>query len=161
MWETKHWTPEGFAGVARRLNEAGFAPIFIGSKAEQPLNHSITSRAPGSADLTGQTTLADVVALIRRAAVVVTNDSGAMHIAAALGKPAVSIFGPTNPVQVGPYGQPGSVVRLSLPCSPCNFRRLSQCPYGHACMRDLPTDTVMDRIREILALSPHPKMLTC
>jgi len=150
MWETKHWTEEGFAGVARRLNESGFAPIIIGTKEEQGLNHSIHARAPGSVDFTGQTTLADVVALIRRAAVVVTNDSGAMHIAAALGKPAVSIFGPTNPVQVGPYGQPGSVVRLNLPCSPCNFRRLSQCPHGHACMQDLPAEMVMERVREVL-----------
>jgi lipopolysaccharide heptosyltransferase I len=150
MWETKHWTAEGFAGVARRLNEGGFAPIIIGTKEEQGLNHSIHARAPGSVDFTGQTTLGDVVALMRRAAVVVTNDSGAMHIAAALGKPAVSIFGPTNPVQVGPYRQPGSVVRLNLPCSPCNYRRLSQCPHGHACMEDLPVEMVMERVREVL-----------
>jgi lipopolysaccharide heptosyltransferase I len=155
MWETKHWTSEGFAGVARRLNESGFAPIFIGTQPEQALNRSIQARAPGSIDFTGKTNLADAIALIRRAAVVVTNDSGAMHIAAALGRPAVSIFGPTNPVTVGPYGQPGSVVRLSLPCSPCNFRRLSQCPYSHRCMRDLSVDIVMDRIRDILAPAPH------
>ena len=151
MWETKHWTPEGFAGVARRLAETGFAPIFIGTKSERALNASIRAQAPGSTDFTGQTSLADVVALIRRAALVVTNDSGATHIAAALGKPAITIFGPTNPVQVGPYGQPGSVVRLNLPCSPCNYRRLSQCPFGHACMRDLTVEMVMERIREILS----------
>jgi lipopolysaccharide heptosyltransferase I len=149
-WETKHWTPEGFAAVARRLLQSGFLPIFIGSKDEQPLNHSIHTQAPGSTDFTGQTSLADAVALIRRAALVVTNDSGLMHVSAALGKPTVSIFGPTNPVHVGPYGQPASVVRLDLPCSPCNYRRLIQCPNGHACMRDLTVDMVMDRIREVL-----------
>jgi lipopolysaccharide heptosyltransferase I len=150
MWETKHWKPEGFAGVARALVENGFLPVFVGSKGERALNGDIHARAPGSTDFTGQTSLADVVALIRRAAVVVTNDSGVMHIAAALGKPAISIFGPTNPVHVGPYGQPGSVVRLDLPCSPCNYRRLAQCPNGHACMRDLTVEMVMDRIREVL-----------
>jgi ADP-heptose:LPS heptosyltransferase len=77
-----------------------------------------------------------------------------MHVAAALGKPAVSIFGPTNPVQVGPYGQPGFVVRLDLPCSPCNYRRLVQCPNGHACMRDLTADMVMDRVRVVLSPAP-------
>jgi heptosyltransferase-2 len=123
----------------------------IGSKGEQALNRSVREQAPGTTDFTGQTSLADAVALIRRAAVVVTNDSGAMHIAAALGRPAVSIFGPTNPVQVGPYGQPGSVVRLDLPCSPCNYRLLAQCPNGHACMRDLPARMVMDKIRAVLA----------
>jgi lipopolysaccharide heptosyltransferase II len=153
-WETKHWTPEGFAAVARRLLQSGFLPIFIGSKDEQPLNHSIHTQAPGSTDFTGQTSLADAVALIRRAALVVTNDSGLMHVAAALGKPAVSIFGPTNPVQVGPYGQPGFVVRLDLPCSPCNYRRLVQCPNGHACMRDLTADMVMDRVRVVLSPAP-------
>jgi len=150
MWETKQWTPEGFAGVARRLAGNGFVPIFIGSKSEQARNRSIQAQVPGSTDFTGQTGLADAVALIRRAALVVTNDSGATHIAAALGRPGVTIFGPTNPVQVGPYGQPGSVVRLDLPCSPCNYRRLSQCPYNHACMRDLTVEMVMDRIRQVL-----------
>jgi lipopolysaccharide heptosyltransferase I len=156
MWETKHWTPEGFAAVARGLVETGFTPILIGSKADQSLGRAIQAQAPGSTDFTGQTNLADAVALIRRAAVVVTNDSGLMHIAAALGKPAISIFGPTNPVQVGPYGQPNSVVRLDLPCSPCNYRRLAQCPNSHACMRDLPADLVLARIREVLAATPSP-----
>jgi lipopolysaccharide heptosyltransferase I len=159
IWETKRWTPEGFAGVARRLVEIGFTPILIGSKSERALNRSIHAQAPGSTDFTGQTSLADAVALIRRAALFVTNDSGLMHIAAALGRPTVSIFGPTNPVQVGPYGQPGSVVRLDLPCSPCNFRRLSQCPHDHACMRDLTVDMVMDRVREVLA-APSPNLST-
>jgi heptosyltransferase-1 len=154
MWETKHWTPEGFAGVARGLVEAGMLPIIIGAKSERGLNRGIQEQAPGSSDFTGQTSLADAVALIRRAAVVVTNDSGLMHIAAALGKPAVSIFGPTNPVQVGPYGQPGSVVRLDLPCSPCNYRNLAQCPNAHACMLDLTVEMVMGRIREVLAAVP-------
>jgi ADP-heptose:LPS heptosyltransferase len=148
MWETKHWTPEGFAAVAKRLAETGFTPILIGGMGERAYNHTIHESAPGATDFTGQTSLADVVALIRRAAVVVTNDSGAMHIAAALGKPAISIFGPTNPVHVGPYGQPQNVVRLDLSCSPCNYRRLSQCPNSHACMRDLPVEMVMERIRE-------------
>ena len=84
-----------------------------------------------------------------------------MHIAAALGRPTVCIFGPTNPVQVGPYGMPRSVVRLNLPCSPCNFRRLSQCPYGHACMRDLTVEMVMDRIREVLAAAAAPQLSKC
>jgi heptosyltransferase I len=155
MWETKHWTPDGFAGVARGLVEAGLTPIFIGSKSEQPLNGRIHSQVPGSSNFTGQTSLADAVALIRRAALVVTNDSGLMHIAAALGRPAISIFGPTNPVQVGPYGQPENVIRLDLPCSPCNYRRLAQCPNDHKCMRDLPVEMVMDRIREVLKDAPH------
>jgi lipopolysaccharide heptosyltransferase I len=153
MWETKHWTPEGFAEVAKRLTDTGFTPILIGGNGERAYNRAIQQQAPGATDFTGQTSLADAVALIRRAAVVVTNDSGAMHIAAALGKPAISIFGPTNPVHVGPYGQPQNVVRLDLSCSPCNYRRLNQCPNGHACMRDLPVEMVMERIRTALPIA--------
>jgi lipopolysaccharide heptosyltransferase I len=160
-WETKHWRPEGFAEVARQLAENGFIPIFIGSKSEQALNRAIHARAPGSTDFTGQTSLADLVALIRRADLVVSNDSASMHIAAALGKPAVSIFGPTNPTQVGPYGQAGCVVRLNLSCSPCNFRRLAQCPHHHACMHDLTVDMVMDRIRKVVPNMPAPQLSPC
>ena len=151
MWETTHWTVAGLAGVARALGGDGFMPVIIGSKGERGLGARIQAEAPGATDFTGQTSLADAVALIRRAAVVLTNDSGLMHIGAALGKPTISIFGPTNPVQVGPYGQMGSVVRLDLPCSPCNYRRLAQCPNGHACMRELTVEMVMRRMREVLA----------
>ena len=150
MWETKHWTSEGFGAAARELARTGALPVLIGTKAEVERNRRIAGIASGTLDLTGKTTLAGVVALIRRAAIVITNDSGAMHIAAALGRPAISIFGPTNPVQVGPYGQPENVVRLDLACSPCNFRRLSQCPNGHACMRDLKAEMVMERVRAAL-----------
>jgi len=161
MWETKHWTPAGFAGVARGLMEQGFVPVLVGGRADGLRNRSVCEQAPGTTDFTGQTSLADVVALLRRATLVVTNDSGVMHIAAALEKPAISIFGPTNPVQVGPYGQPESVVRLDLACSPCNFRRLSQCPNQHACMRDLPVETVMERIHAVLAARRKPEAAQC
>jgi ADP-heptose:LPS heptosyltransferase len=70
----------------------------------------------------------------------------------AIQRPVVSVFGPTNPVHIGPYGQPEAVVRLDLPCSPCNYRRLSQCPYGHKCMEELTAAMVLDRI-DTLALT--------
>jgi lipopolysaccharide heptosyltransferase I len=161
MWETKHWTAEGFAGVARGVMERGFAAILTGGKGDRGLSEGIRAEAPGAMDVTGQTSLADVVALVRRAAVVVTNDSGVMHIAAALGKPAVSIFGPTNPVQVGPYGQPENVVRLDLACSPCNYRRLAQCPNNHACMRDLGVEMVMERVRALFPTTGTAQALKC
>jgi len=81
----------------------------------------------------------------------VTNDSGSMHVAASLGKPMVSVFGPTNPVHIGPYERPESVVRVDLPCSPCNYRRLSQCPFDHACMKQVTSEMVVERARKILA----------
>jgi len=160
-WETKHWTTDGYAAVARRLVENGYAPVLIGAKGEEALNRFIRERAPGASDFTGQTSLPDVVALIRRAAVVITNDSGAMHIAAALNRPMVCIFGPTNPVHVGPYGHPEAVIRLDIPCSPCNYRRLSQCPNEHRCMRELTADMVFERVQAALAAARAPHLTKC
>ena len=150
IWETKRWTIEGFAAVARQFLEDGFAVAVAGTERDQPRCRQIATAAPGACDLSGKTTPAELAALIQRAAVCVTNDSGAMHVAASLGKPMVSVFGPTNPIRVGPYRRPESVVRLDLPCSPCNYRWLSQCPFDHACMKQLTSGMVVERVREIL-----------
>ncbi len=159
IWETKHWTIEGFAGVARHFLGDGFAVALAGTKRDQPRCRQIAAAAPGACDLSGKTTPADLAALIRRAEVAVTNDSGSMHVAASLGKPMVSIFGPTNPVHIGPYERPESVVRVDLSCSPCNYRRLSQCPFGHACMKQVTSAMVVERVRKILGIAadrPEP-----
>ena len=151
IWETKHWTIEGFAGVARQFLHEGFAVALAGTKRDQERCQQIAATAPGACDLSGKTTPAELAALIRRAEVAVTNDSGSMHVAASLGKPMVSIFGPTNPVHIGPYQRPESVVRVDLPCSPCNYRRLSQCPFNHACMKQVTPAMVVERVRKIVA----------
>ena len=151
IWETKRWTIEGFAAIARQFLHDGFAVALAGSKRDQPRCRQIATAAPGACDLSGKTTPAELAALIQRAEVCVTNDSGAMHVAVSLGKPMVSVFGPTNPVRVGPYHQPESVVRVDLPCSPCNYRWLSQCPFDHACMKQVTSRMVIERTRKILA----------
>ena len=158
IWETKHWTIEGFAGVARQFLQDGFAVALAGTRRDQQRCRQIAAAAPGTCDLSGKTTPADLAALIRRAEVAVTNDSGSMHVAASLGKPAVSVFGPTNPVHIGPYERPESVVRVDLPCSPCNYRRLSQCPFDHACMKQVTSAMVVERARKVLwAAKNHPE----
>ena len=151
IWETKHWTIEGFAGVARQFLQDGFAVALAGTRRDQQRCRQIAAAAPGTCDLSGKTTAADLAALIRRAEVAVTNDSGSMHVAASLGKPMVSVFGPTNPVHIGPYERPESVVRVDLPCSPCNYRRLSQCPFDHACMKQITSAMVVERVRKVLS----------
>jgi heptosyltransferase-1 len=151
IWETKLWTIEGFAGVARHFLREGFAVALAGTKRDEPRCRQIAAAAPGTCDLSGKTTPADLAGLIRRAEVAVTNDSGSMHVAASLGKPMVSVFGPTNPVHIGPYERPESVVRVDLPCSPCNYRRLSQCPFGHACMKQVTSAMVVERVQKILS----------
>jgi heptosyltransferase-1 len=155
IWETKHWTIEGFAGVARQFLQDGFAVALAGTTRDQQRCRQIAAAAPGTCDLSGKTTPADLAALIRRAEVAVTNDSGSMHVAASLGKPMVSVFGPTNPVHIGPYERPESVVRVDLPCSPCNYRRLSQCPFDHACMKQVTSAMVVERVRKILSTAKN------
>ena len=151
IWETKHWTIEGFAGVARQFVQDGFAVALVGTVRDQQRCRQIAAAAPGTCDLSGKTTPGDLAALIRRAEVAITNDSGSMHVAASLGKPMVSVFGPTNPVHIGPYQRPESVVRVDLQCSPCNYRRLSQCPFDHACMKQVTSTMVVERARKILS----------
>ena len=153
IWETKHWTIEGFAGVARQFLHDGFAVALAGTMRDQERCRQIAAAAPGACNLSGKTTPAELAALIRRAEVAVTNDSGSMHVAASLGKPMVSVFGPTNPVHIGPYQRPESVVRVDLPCSPCNYRRLSQCPFDHACMKQVTPAMVVERVRKIVAMA--------
>ena len=150
IWETKHWAAERFAEVGRFLLAGGFDVVIAGTVRDRKRAEIITSIAPVCIDLTGRTTPADLGGIIKRAAICVTNDSGSMHLATALGRPVVSVFGPTNPVHIGPYHHPESVVRVDLPCSPCNFRKLSQCPNGHACMEEVVPPMVIGRVQAML-----------
>ncbi len=150
-WQTKHWRPEGFAAVGRHLLRTGRAVVLAGSANEAPLCRAVAADCPGAHNLCGRTTLSELAALLRRSAVCVSNDSGSMHLAAALGRPVVSVFGPTDPLWVGPYGQPGGVVRADLPCAPCYRRRLKDCPNAHACMSEVHADRVIARVEDTLA----------
>ena len=133
-WDTKQWRRDGFAEVARHFLQKQFAVALIGADGEHALCAEVATLAPGAVNLAGETTLSELAALIRRATISVTNDSGPMHLAVALERPVVSIFGPTDPVWAGPYKRDGAVLRVELPCSPCYLRDLRQCTHGHACM---------------------------
>jgi ADP-heptose:LPS heptosyltransferase len=120
-WATKRWPVERFAALVKPLQERfGLQPVVGGAACDLALGEQI-----GGINLAGRTSLRQVVALLERAAVVNANESGPMHIAAALGRPLVTLFGPTNPIRTGPFGRPESVLRLDLPCSPCYSRRCS------------------------------------
>ena len=151
VWQTKHWRAEGFADVACSLSNAGFAVVLAGSARERARCQLVAERCPGSCDLSGQTTLSELAALLAQAAICVTNDSGSMHLAVALGRPVVSIFGPTDPVWVGPYRRPNAVLQAHLPCVPCYLRKLRACPHDHACMREVSSASVIERAQQVLA----------
>jgi lipopolysaccharide heptosyltransferase II len=154
-WETKQWRSDGFAGVARAFLKKGFAVTLIGSDRERPLCDEVARLAPGAVNLAGETTLSELAALLRRATICVTNDSGPMHLAVALGRPVVSIFGPTDPLWSGPYRNGRAVLHVELPCSPCYLRELRCCKHGHTCMEQISAAAVIDRVDGILAKLPN------
>jgi ADP-heptose:LPS heptosyltransferase len=151
IWETKHWHPTGFAEVGRHLIASGYEVVVVGTLKDRIRSQLIAADCPGACDLTGKTTVAGLVALVRRARLCVTNDSGSMHVAVAVGSPVVSVFGPTNPVWIGPYGRPHAVVQAELPCTSCYLRRLRDCPNDHKCMHEVTPAMVIDRIRGVVA----------
>jgi lipopolysaccharide heptosyltransferase I len=154
IWETKEWRPDGFAAVARHFLQKGFAVTLIGSDHERPVCEAVAAAAPGTINLAGETTLSELAALLAHAAICISNDSGPMHLAVALDRPVVSIFGPTDPVWAGPYRREGAVLRADLPCSPCYLRQLSRCMHGHACMQQVSADAAIERMENFLAKTP-------
>jgi heptosyltransferase-1 len=150
-WETKRWPARRFGELARRLRaEHGLSVVLVGGGGDLAAGADAVAASDGAArNLCGRTTLRQAAAIIERAALVVTADSTPMHLAAALNRPLVALFGPTNPARTGPYGRLADVVRLDLPCSPCYYRKLSHCPYGQACMWDLD----IQRVAEAVSLS--------
>jgi heptosyltransferase-1 len=150
IWETKEWRGDGFAEVARQLLHKGFAVTLIGAGRERAVCEKVAQLAPGVVNLAGETTLTELAALIRRSAISVTNDSGPMHLAVALDRPVVSIFGPTDPVWIGPYHRANAVLQADLPCSPCYLRQLSRCRFDHLCMREITAGAVIERLDDIM-----------
>lgn len=122
-WSNKRWPVEHFAELVRRLaeDEDGLRFAILGSHDDAVLGEKIARVDPKRClDLTGRTSLPVMIEWIRLSELLVTNDTGPMHVAAALGKPVVALFGPTEPRRTGPYGQVDRVIRLtSLPCVPC------------------------------------------
>ncbi len=138
-WETKNWHPERFAqAVAHIQSELKISAVLSGSPAEADLcQHIARSCTPAPAILAGEIGLTEWVALLGGAAVVLCNDSAALHLTVALGRPMVTVFGPTNPKRTGPYGQQANVLQAGLACVPCYYRKLKQCPIQHQCMADI------------------------
>jgi lipopolysaccharide heptosyltransferase II len=151
VWETKHWGTDKFAQVARHFLSKGFAVILTGSQRERVVCEEVAASAPGAVDLAGMTTLSELAALISRSIVNITNDSGPMHLAVALDRPAISIFGPTDPIWIGPYRRTDAVLRADLECSPCYLRKVKHCPHDHDCMRSVSPLAVIERAENLLS----------
>ena len=145
-WETKCWPADRFGEVARWLHENHAIPSVLvgGSSDAQAAEKAVAASGGAARSLCGQTTLRQAAALIEKSAIVITADSTPMHLAVVLNRPLIALFGPTNPRRTGPHGRLNDVLRLDLECSPCYYRRLSQCPFQHACMEQLTASRVAD-----------------
>lgn len=145
----KRWLPERFAEAANRVaGELGAAVAIFGSKAERELCELVAGSITGPVkNFAGETALGQFIELAAACRVYLTNDSGAMHIASALGLPTVAIFGATNHVTTGPTGPLARVVREDVECSPCLKR---ECPIDHRCMIRVDAARVAQTALELL-----------
>jgi heptosyltransferase-2 len=149
----KRWPAERFAELAGMLCRRSNARILLfGSNADRETAATIIARAGAAAsrmiDLTGATSLIEAMALIGECDVLVTNDSGLMHVAAALRTPLVALFGPTDHIATGPYADNAEVIRKALPCSPC---KKPHCPEKHVrCMKLIESDEVGAAVLRLL-----------
>ncbi|MBV8841684.1 MAG: lipopolysaccharide heptosyltransferase II [Bryobacterales bacterium] len=145
----KRWLPERFAEAANRVAaELGAAVVIFGSKDERELCARVASAiAAPVKNFAGETPLGEFIELAAGCDVYLTNDSGAMHIASALGVPTVAIFGATNDATTGPTGCLARVVREPVECSPCLKR---ECPIDHRCMTRVTAEKVARVALELL-----------
>jgi heptosyltransferase-2 len=141
----KQWPPEYFAELLRRLAQRGVDTWIFGSAKDAAVGESIVSLSGGlGRNLCGKTRLEDAVDLIAATRYAVSNDSGLMHVAAAVGRPLVALYGSSDPAYTPPLTDKANVMYLGIECSPC-FQR--ECPYGHyRCLREITVDRVLSAV---------------
>jgi heptosyltransferase-2 len=152
QWETKRWTKEGFIEVARQMINLGHKVVLVGAPNEKPLCAEIAKQLPDCVDLCGQTTVYELAQLLKAVNLLVCNDSGAMHVATAVGTPVVGVFGPTVPSQgYSPWSKQAKVVEAKIGCRPCGAHGHNQCPIGtHDCMKKVRAERVMMVAQELI-----------
>lgn len=149
----KRWPLENFTAVGQALSGQGYRLVILGAANDAPLAAQLTEQLPGARNLAGQTTLAEFMSELAGSVLVVSNDSGAMHLASALGVPTVAVFGSTEPAMTGPLGARTAILRHHVPCSPCFLR---DCPLDFACMHSITPERVLAAAREFLERKPNP-----
>lgn len=144
----KCWLPERFKELSHRLlTVANVKIMFFGDKNGTPLVDAICADLPSSViNMAGKTTLRELMALIQCCSLFLTNDSGPMHVASALGIPLIALFGSTSDTATGPYNG-GRVIHKRVPCSPC-YRR--ECPIDFRCMTRIGVQEVYQEIQQII-----------
>jgi heptosyltransferase II len=143
----KRWLPERFAEAASRLavETSGSVAVF-GSAAERAMCEEVARAAQGRS-FAGETSLREFIDMTAACRLFLTNDSGAMHVASALGVPSVTVFGPTEEAATGPVGLAARVVREPVECAPCLLR---ECPIDHRCMTRVTSQQVILAAKELI-----------
>lgn len=145
----KRWPADRFAELGRLFqSRTGAEILIVGSSGERAIADAVAAglERPGL-NLAGRTSLRELVALISLGRLFVTNDTGPMHIADALGTPILAIFGPTEPVVTGPGRAPSAVLKKDVPCWPCLYRK---CPFDHRCMTGIGPEEAFEAGRRLL-----------
>jgi lipopolysaccharide heptosyltransferase II len=155
-WDNKRWPVAYFAELVRLLATEfpGARFAILGAPEDKPLGEVVSRAAPTRClNLCGETSLPEMVEWLRLSELMITNDTGPMHVAAALDTPLVALFGPTEPRRTGPYGQLDSVLRIDLPCSPC---LKSHCTYEkpNECLKAISPAMVFENARRKLEALP-------
>ena len=152
-WPTKQWPSESFADLADHIqHELDVRVVLIGSPDDRPiasLVEKFTKTHP--VNLVGETGVEILPALLESATLLVTNDSGPMHIAAAVGTRVVAIFGPTNPMRTGPYGEGHDILTNDIVCRPC-YSRICQNQIPMECLTGISPDKVLEVVRQQLSM---------
>ena len=145
----KRWPPSSFAVLARTLGADGLRPVLVGSAADAPVGRAILrALEPNGAVLNViGNDIGGLVGVLANCRALVSNDSGAMHLGAAIGLPVTVPFGPTDERLTRPLGDHHSVLTHPVWCRPCMLR---ECPLDHACMRGIPVAAVADAARRAL-----------
>jgi heptosyltransferase-2 len=151
----KRWPAESFAQLADRLLEERRQVVLVGSKAEVDVSQEVTRRMRNKpVVLTGKTTIDQLTSVLGVVDLVVTNDTGPAHIAAALGRPTLVIFGPTNPLTTRPFSGQAEILRHPPDCAPCMLR---DCPIDHRCMTAIKVEEVLENSNAMLKRSSFEK----
>jgi heptosyltransferase-2 len=137
----KRWPAERFAKTADRLNECeGFQTVILGAAGDKPVADEVAGlMRTHAAVIAGETSIAELKAVLACASLVISNDTGTSHVSAALGVPTIVVFGPTEHVSTRPLSLRAAVVRHDVECSPCMLR---ECPIDHRCMTRVEVDDV-------------------
>lgn len=149
-WNTKRWSEEGFSALANLVHKCSrSAVVMLGDREDQKVISKICSMLNKQAvDLSGELTIRETAAVLKLSKVAVSNDSGLMHLAVAVGTPVIAIFGPTVlQFGFGPLGEKDTVIQTELPCRPCSLHGGNYCPEGHhRCMKDIKVEMVWEKL---------------